>query len=180
MSAWEGWYHCTGSTYGTWLRGDPRGWRARHHREHVDGDYKNPPAPGTFDALYQQSQTLMKRDRRLLDPAQRAFACTEMAQSLISQNVEVAQLCVDAKHWHALLRFGSSTGSARVIIGKAKGRSARLMSKAGLIGEGGVWAVRCKVLPIRSQAHFHNVMKYIPAHQGRGAAIFVTDSKPRA
>jgi hypothetical protein len=43
--AWNDWYHVVVHVYGSWLRGDPRGWRARHHREHVDGDYKNPP-PG--------------------------------------------------------------------------------------------------------------------------------------
>ena len=45
MPAWNHWYHCTAHTYGTWLRGDPRGWRARHHREHVDGDYRNRTEP---------------------------------------------------------------------------------------------------------------------------------------
>ena len=38
MKAWRGWYHVTGGTYGSWLPGDPRGWRARGRREHVDGD----------------------------------------------------------------------------------------------------------------------------------------------
>ena len=58
---WNHWYHCTASTYGTWLRGDPRGWRARHHREHVEGDYRNPPPPGTYAPMLAQSKKLMKR-----------------------------------------------------------------------------------------------------------------------
>ena len=62
MSPWNDWYHTTAHTYGTWLRGDARGWRARHHREHVDGDYRNPPPKGKYDALYQYSKSLMKRD----------------------------------------------------------------------------------------------------------------------
>lgn len=45
--AWNAWYHVLTNTYGTWLRGDRRGWRERHHRKHVEGDYKNPPKPGT-------------------------------------------------------------------------------------------------------------------------------------
>src|SRR3954468_9029001 len=40
---WNNWYHCMGNTYGTWLPGDPRGFRTRLHREHVEGDYRNPP-----------------------------------------------------------------------------------------------------------------------------------------
>ena len=47
--AWNGWYHVTANTYGTWLRGDPRGWRERHHRKHVEGDYQTRPVPGTAE-----------------------------------------------------------------------------------------------------------------------------------
>ena len=50
MGAWNGWYHVNGNTYGTWLPGDERGWRSRHHKVHVNGDYKNPPPPGAHDA----------------------------------------------------------------------------------------------------------------------------------
>ena len=56
--AWNNWFHCTGGTKGTWLRGDPRGWRARHHREHCEGDYKNPPPPGAHRELYELSKRL--------------------------------------------------------------------------------------------------------------------------
>src|SRR3954469_8997801 len=59
---WNNWYHCTTHTYGTWLRGDPRGWRARHHREHVIGDYKNPPPRGMYEKIFARSKSLMKRD----------------------------------------------------------------------------------------------------------------------
>ncbi|HEY2249984.1 MAG TPA: hypothetical protein VGH74_02945, partial [Planctomycetaceae bacterium] len=37
------WFHCISTTYGAWLYGDARGFRTRHHREHIVGDYKNPP-----------------------------------------------------------------------------------------------------------------------------------------
>jgi hypothetical protein len=29
------WYHIIMSTYGSWLYGDARGFRTRHHREHI-------------------------------------------------------------------------------------------------------------------------------------------------
>src|SRR5436190_1293558 len=62
MSPWNDWYHCTLHTYGAWLRGDPRGWRSRNHREHVEGDYKHPPPRGIYDKQLQRSKDLMKRD----------------------------------------------------------------------------------------------------------------------
>jgi len=36
------WNPINGNTYGTWLRGDARGWRARQNREHYEGDDKKP------------------------------------------------------------------------------------------------------------------------------------------
>ena len=46
MKPWNFWYHVGSNTKGTWLTGDPRGFRSRHHREHVEGDYRrlSPPA----------------------------------------------------------------------------------------------------------------------------------------
>lgn len=41
VEPWNSWYHVTIHVYGSWLRGDPRGWRSRHHREHADGDYES-------------------------------------------------------------------------------------------------------------------------------------------
>ena len=60
-TAWNRWYHVTCNTYGTWLRGDPRGWRERHHRRHVEGDYKHRPAPGTGQDELALSKALMDR-----------------------------------------------------------------------------------------------------------------------
>ena len=105
MTAWSNWLHCCGSTYGEWLRGDPRGWRARHHREHVKGDYKAPPPRGKYDELYAESKRLMKRERVKRTPEQRAVACRVIVESLLFHQVEVLAVAVSAKHWHVLARF---------------------------------------------------------------------------
>jgi len=62
MLPWRNWYHCMGNTYGTWLPGDPKGFRTRHHDAHVEGDYRFPPPPGYYDALFERSHDLMPRD----------------------------------------------------------------------------------------------------------------------
>ncbi len=59
---WRNWYHCMANTYGTWLPGDPRGWRSRHHREHVVGDYRNPPKR-SYANLHRKARSLMKREQ---------------------------------------------------------------------------------------------------------------------
>src|SRR5687768_11144958 len=105
MGAWNGWYHCTGSTYGAWLRGDDRGWRSRKHHEDVEGDYKKPPPRGKHACELEQSRRLMKRQRVVLSPEQREFACREFVKALMEREVEVGPFCVGAKHWHGKLRF---------------------------------------------------------------------------
>ena len=177
---WNNWYHVTGSTRGTWFRGDPRGWRARHHREHCEGDYKNPPPPDKHRAHLLMSMRLSKR-RIMLTKTQREFACRALGEALVFRDVELVDLCIGAKHFHILARFRplnpairpkDPNRTPRHLVGLAKKRSAREMSKAGLIDEGGVWALRSRALPIKDRAHRVNVARYIRAHARKGAAVW--------
>src|SRR6476660_443916 len=101
MKAWNDWVHCNGSTYGTWLRGDPRGWRSRRHREHCEGDYKNPPPKGAFDREFKQSKRAMKHEGVELSVAARKAACDAMVKALRVHGVEVLALCVGRTGWHS-------------------------------------------------------------------------------
>ncbi|MCP4247791.1 MAG: hypothetical protein GY778_12150 [bacterium] len=187
MGAWNDWYHVNGNTYGTWLRGDPRGWRARHHREHVDGDYKNPPPPGTYDRLHRHSKQLLRRPPVRLTEKARQVAGEVMVRTLQFHKVELVALCVDDHHFHLLARFpkprdcnpwalrkDGKTGIAiaRHYVGIAKKESARALSKAKLVPKGGVWSVRFRCLPIQDRAHQINVVRYIEGHTRHGAAVW--------
>lgn len=177
MSAWNGWYHVNGNTYGTWLRGDARGWRARHHREHVDGDYKNPPPPGKYAALHRQSRELMALASRKpvhLHGAARDLACKAMAAAFQERGIDVVAIAVDDHHYHILARFRD--GAARKWVGIAKSKSARALSDAGFVEPGGVWALRCKVTPIKDRAHQVATARYITRHAARGAAVWTVRS----
>ena len=105
MRAWNDWYHVNGNTYGTWLRGDPRGWRARDHREHVIGDYKNPPPKGMYEDLYRRSKHLMSRKPVHLAPDARTLVCGVFVQALQFHKIEVIAFSVDDHHFHLLARF---------------------------------------------------------------------------
>lgn len=170
LPAWNHWYHVNGNTYGTWLRGDPRGWRARHHREHVEGDYKNPPAPGTFDALYARSRALMTREAVRLGPEARRVACEAIVAALQHHHVEVVAACVDDHHFHLLARFPRD--NPRKFVGIAKKESARALSSRALAEAGGVWAVRFRAAPIADRGHQVQVARYILAHASRGAVVW--------
>ncbi len=78
MLPWNNWFHRIGSAYGPWLPGDSRGWRSRHHREHVDGDCKNPPPPGMYDGLHEVARRNMDRCEIVPARDQRAPACVRL------------------------------------------------------------------------------------------------------
>ncbi|MEK6703723.1 MAG: hypothetical protein AABZ53_15795 [Planctomycetota bacterium] len=191
---WNDWYHLNGNTYGTWVRGDSRGWRARHHREHVDGDYKHPPPEGTYDGLRKYSESLMGKKGRaevLLSRQAREIACRELVASLTFQGIEVLTCAVDDHHFHILARLRlppDSTGSSawgrdrtrhdplyayiRHIGGIAKSRSTFALSDSGVVPEGGVWATRFKITPIKDREHQLTVFGYIGKHIEQGAHIW--------
>ncbi len=101
---WNNWYHCMANTYGTWLPGDPRGWRTRKHRRHIEGDYKSPPREN-HAPLHRQSQALMKRPPVHLSPAARARAVDLLRLAFERWRVEPLVISVSAMHMHVLARF---------------------------------------------------------------------------
>lgn len=168
VPAWNGWYHVSGSTYGTWLRGDPRGWRSRHHREHVDGDYKHPPPPGTYDDLLVRSRRLMKHRPVYLDAAQRRAAGQAMVDRFLAIPTDLLCLSLDATHYHVLGRFPG--GQVRRKVGLAKKHASFALSPLGL--KGTVWAKRCQVKPIRNRRHQVKAFHYILDHAKADAWVW--------
>lgn len=168
---WNDWYHVTVHAYGSWLRGDPRGWRARHHREHVDGDYRKPPPRGTYDALFELSKALMSRDPVRVAPHLRALVVVEVVRKLTEDGIEVLIASVDAKHLHLLARFRDHRH--RHWVGRAKKHASHQLRQLGLRhDEGGLWAVRSRAEPIAHRSHQLHAFRYIHAHAKKGAAIW--------
>ncbi len=128
--AWNNWYHVTVHVYGSWLRGDPRGWRARHHREHVEGDYRSPPPAGAFDHLYRLSKALMKRDRIRVAAGFREFIARAIAEKLQIDAIEVLIVSMSDKHLHLLARFPDR--NPREMLGYAKKYATQKLKAHGL------------------------------------------------
>ncbi|MGH7243791.1 MAG: hypothetical protein ACREJD_10275 [Phycisphaerales bacterium] len=175
---WNDWYHITGCTYGTWLRGDPRGWRTRHHREHVEGDYKNPPKPEQYENLLAQSKTLMiPNDAIKLTPPAQRIACDVFASALTFHEIDVVAIAIDRVHYHVLARFRDH--NPRKWMGIAKSRSSRALSESGHYPPGGIWAIRNRPWPIKDRAHQLATARYILRHEDSGAAIWRLPSKSK-
>src|SRR2546427_10745685 len=88
-----GWYHVMGNTYGTWPPGDERGWRSYKHREHCEGDYKNPPPAGKHAEKLERAGAVMKRPPVLLTVRERGIGCGAMAEKMIALGAGVIDFC---------------------------------------------------------------------------------------
>ncbi len=166
---WNDWYHCMCHTYGTWLPGDPKGFRTRHHREHVEGDYKKPPPKGTYDALHERAKRLMKREPVLLIPRQQDRALEEIVISLLRRDIKLRVVSLDRIHLHIVARFADH--NPRHWVGLAKKESSAYCFRVNLAPVGGLWGTRCQCKPIRDAAHLENATRYVGDHGKRGAAV---------
>ena len=148
---WNHWYHCMGNTYGTWLPGSPKGFRTRHHREHVEGDYQNPPPEGRYDERLRKSKSLLARDPVYLNLTQRRRAVEEIVKSLQKRRIEVLVVSVDRVHFHLVARFPDR--NPRHWVGVAKKESSHYLKVEGLAPVGGLWAVRFECVPVADRGH---------------------------
>ena len=163
---WNDWYHCNGNTHGTWLLGDKRGSRTRHHRQHLECDYKNPPPPERDQWLRKRSIKLMKKPPTHLTAEQAKMAGAAMVRRLIDAEIELLSYSLDDHHFHLVARFPEH--NPRYYIGLAKQRAAYLLvNHFELIAP--VWAKRCQCKPIVDRKHQIRSVNYDIGHEERGA-----------
>jgi REP element-mobilizing transposase RayT len=173
---WNDWYHVIIHTYGSWLRGDPRGWRAVNHREHVDGDYKNPPVRGKYDRMFERSRKLMTREAVSIEAELKSVVLAAVVEKLRADELEILVASVDSKHLHLLGRFADHRPSEWV--GRAKKHSSHVVRQSGVRMEaGGLWARRCGVRAIADRGHQVNVFRYIDGHRKKGAVVWRFDGR---
>jgi hypothetical protein len=165
----EFWFHITSHTYGAWLPGDARGFRTRHHREHVEGDYKNPPPAGKYDRRLARSRTLLKQEPVKLSPTWRPIVGTAAKNKLILLGAQVLAVSMSATHLHTLAKMPPGS-FPRKWMGQAKKHSNFTSKEHGWTGK--LWAVRCKVIPIKDRPHQLNTFYYILDHIKEGAWIW--------
>ena len=179
-NAWNNWFHVTSHTYGTWLPGDSRGWRTRHHRTDAPGDYKHSHLPTELtEGLHTQSRASMTRPVVRLSVEARQVALDAVREAFAIHAIEVAAVCIDDHHLHALIRCPSA--DPRKWLGIAKKESARTLSTKGLVAPGGVWGLRSHITPIADREHQMTCVRYIVEHGHRGAAVWWVgmDKSPR-
>ena len=166
MGAWNGWYHVDGHTYGRWLPGDPRGWREKRHARHVEGDYKNPPAPSAAATdLHRRSRARLKHDPVRLTLLQRQIAGKALVEMLALQEIEVLAVSMDAIHFHLLARFRD--GNVRPCVGRAKKHAYFRLRERRPVRK--IWERLSHVTPVADREHQMTVFRYILNHRDKGA-----------
>ncbi len=162
------WFHVVLTTYGTWLPGDKRGFRARHHREHVDGDYKSPPAAGQYEGLAAHSRNALTGEPVVLSKEHREIVGAALREKLIELGAIVACVAVARTHGHILAKLPRA--ETRRWVGFAKKHAWFEMRDAGWMRK--LWAKRPKFEPIHDRAHQLNVYHYILRHAEQGAYVW--------
>jgi hypothetical protein len=189
VKAWNGWFHCTCNTYGTWFRGDHRGWCERHHRKHIDSDYKRPPKKGSFEHINKKSKDAMKRDPVFLEAELRRIALLAIVTCLMRDGIDVLVACLDDHHLHVLGRFRDYRPRQR--LGWAKFEATKKVkafinahgAAVGIVlelkrGEG-IWGKRSDCKPVGDREHRLNSLKYIAGHWKRGELVWLNPKLPR-
>jgi len=162
------WYHCILTTFGAWLPGDPRGFRTRHHREHVEGDYKSPPPAGQYDDRWQRSQELQSHPTVTLTLNDRELLGREVVRQAREQGIELLSLSVGGQHLH--LQFRCDPRCVIRTLGNLK--RALWYARKGAGDGSRLWGRGRKVVPIRSRAHQERVLRYILDHRDEGAWVW--------
>ncbi|MDZ4688882.1 MAG: hypothetical protein SH850_27720 [Planctomycetaceae bacterium] len=168
MSEKRVWFHIIISTYGSWLPGDPRGFRTRHHREHVEGDYKHPPPKGMYDQRHQHSRKLLTQPATIIPSALRPVIGEAVRERLEQESGRVLVVACGGQHVHVQVQLPD--GDARHPAGLAK-RHATFVAHANGF-EGKLWALKPKIVRIKDRTHQKNVYQYILDHAKEGAWVW--------
>ena len=170
------WYHLIATTYGAWLYGDSRGFRTRHHREHVEGDYKNPPPPGKYAEQERRSRESMPQESVVLPVALRPVVGACVLERLRGLGSLVITISVSGQHLHVLAKM--PFGEPRRWLGLAKRHVwFELRDRAW---QGKLWGKRSKAIPVQDRKHQLNTHHYILRHARQGAWVWSIEQEKQA
>lgn len=143
------WRHVSIHAHGTWLHGDPRGFRSRDHRIHSSGDYKAPPPEGEHRGLHEYH----KRNSR--DPTNFAWQLRKIiVEALVWRFLEeghgVLAAAVTQTHAHALVPLPDNKRLVHDVVGRCKAKAGWAV---GLIMPAPIWAAGGSYERVVSRSH---------------------------
>jgi REP element-mobilizing transposase RayT len=163
------WFHVMWHTYGTWLPGDPRGFRDRDHRIHSSGDYKNPPPQGEHEGLHRYAKRVSKSEVVLNTPSLRREVAESLVGVIHGMQCRLLALTVCRVHVHLVVELPEVEDAFRQTLTDIKMESSkRVKGKPA----SRLWARLWKVVPIDDEAHRQDELIYVRDKQGKSTCTW--------
>ena len=158
------WWHLILHTKGSWLHGDPRGFRSRDHRIHSNGDYKNLPPADEHLKLYLHQKSQLKT--AVVIPAN-LYPIIGKALHAKCLKIQVPVLAISAgpTHGHLQIEYENNLDAITPLTSKLK-QAASHAVRHELPGK--IWARGGKPILIIDPAHQKRVFQYILKHTQDG------------
>ena len=172
------WWLVSWSTYGTWLPGDPRGYRTWRGKRHVPppkryaapGEATYEPAP--HRELLALARKSMNEEPVFLSPDERRTAAEAMREEFELIPVEPSILAVAEWHVHVLVRVGGYP--LRTAAGRLRAAATRLLHIRGTPGRK-VWCQGCDLESKNDDSAIETAFRYVERHDAQGACVDIWD-----
>lgn len=160
----------TWTTYGSWLPGDPRGFRMHYKRQTVPSperyaDEDQRYEPKRYMPLYSHAASKSSGEVKLNRDQMKA-ACDAIVQTAVALGVR-GTIAVLPQHVHILIETPEGITTA-FFCNRVKSRSSLRLSDYGLKGK--VWARRYHAKRI-SEEKVTEVRRYMQSHKQEGGVV---------
>jgi hypothetical protein len=177
------WWLVTWTTYGTWLPGDPRGFRTWRGTEYV-------PPPRRYadpgEETYQRADYADRHAtaRELAEQAvalareHQDAALSALLRDITEIPIHASAIAVGTAHVHLLAKFAERR--IRQTAGRLKAAATRAIHEADpAFRPKRIWAKECHMKSKETELDYRNALNYIKRHIHEGALVHVF-SKPTA
>jgi len=141
---------------------------------HVEGDYRSPPPAGTYDRLLEHVKGHMRKPPVTLPPDLRCVVGQACLEQFAKERAAVFVLSVGGQHVHAAVDCAGD--DLKQLVGRVKKVSSHRIREQI---PGKVWALGSKLVTVRSEAHWAEVLTYIQDH-APNAWVWVHPNLPEA
>lgn len=163
----------TWATYGSWLPGDPRGFRTFRAKEYVppperyakDGEATYDPQDyaDRYAKAKEQTPTAVR-----LSAAEQSICMKAIVEELALLQIPVHIISVEDYHVHLIAPFGVHW--IRPTVGRLKSAATRAIPNPG--DRKRIWAKNCHMASLNSDTALVNATAYVRHHGEQGAIIW--------
>jgi len=173
------WWLVTWRTYGSWLPGDPRGFRTWRRREYVppprDEAESGEPIydPSAYKERYEEARERLTAPAVCLTLADRQKVCSALVAEIDRVRIVPATLAVAESHIHFVAQFGDLR--IRPVVGRLKAAATLAIKQQGPT-DAPVWAAGCHMKSLYGEDDFVAAFRYVQQHGCEGAVVHKWDS----